>query len=181
MLQIKVAAKHAVDPEKDELGRRACGYSDDMTEREVYEAARGCWVIGERADREHYALVAHGGIIRMAIKINKVVTTTIRESSDSRDNRRAIEGEILRRGNPVYNAYVGKPSPVGPVRNPITYFPSKVGWVPCRCGCGKSVELGEFITGHDQTALHERVKQIGTVAEFLDWFDRPWRKEAQSA
>jgi hypothetical protein len=29
----------------------------------------------------------------------------------------------------------------------------------------------DFITGHDQTAPHNRVRQVGTVAEFLDWFD----------
>jgi hypothetical protein len=29
----------------------------------------------------------------------------------------------------------------------------------------------DFLTGHDQTALHDRVRQIGTVAEFLDWLD----------
>lgn len=113
----------------------------------------------------------------MAIKIHRLATAVVRDSADTRDNRRAIEGDILRAGDKVYETYVGKPSPVGKVRNPITYFDSEVGHVPCRCGCGESVALGEFLTGHDQTALHERVKQIGTVAEFLDWFDRPWRKE----
>lgn len=180
MLHITVAAQHEVDPEQDELGRRLCGYSDSMTEREVYEAARAAWVLGERADREHYALVTHAGVVRMAIKIHCLTTVTFRASSDTRDHRRAIEGEVLRAGDPVYDTYVGKPSPVGKVRNPITYFDSQVGHVPCRCGCGKPVALGDFIAGHDQTALHERVKQIGTVAEFLDWFDRPWRRDTAS-
>lgn len=51
MIHITMAAAHSVDPERDELGRRVCGFADSMTEREVYEAARGCWVLGERADR----------------------------------------------------------------------------------------------------------------------------------
>jgi len=33
------------------------------------------------------------------------------------------------------------------------------------------VTLGDFAIGHDQKALHARVAQIGTVAQFLDWFD----------
>lgn len=30
---------------------------------------------------------------------------------------------------------------------------------------------GEFVRGHEQTALHQRVAQIGTIPEFLRWFD----------
>ena len=28
-----------------------------------------------------------------------------------------------------------------------------------------------FLPGHDQRAIHDRINQIGTVSEFLDWFD----------
>jgi len=30
---------------------------------------------------------------------------------------------------------------------------------------------GDFVPGHDQKAIHERIARIGTVAEFLDWMD----------
>ena len=32
-----------------------------------------------------------------------------------------------------------------------------------------------FVSGHDQRALHERVAKIGTVAEFLSWFDQTYQ------
>jgi hypothetical protein len=33
------------------------------------------------------------------------------------------------------------------------------------------------VTGHDQRALHNRVRQIGSVAEFIDWFDNVWQED----
>lgn len=30
---------------------------------------------------------------------------------------------------------------------------------------------GWFAIGHDQKALHARISKIGTVREFIDWFD----------
>lgn len=61
------------------------------------------------------------------------------------------------------------------MRNPITYFTDDAfdktsDAHECRCGCGGEVAGRDFLTGHDQTALHAR-KEIGTVADFLDWFD----------
>ena len=70
--------------------------------------------------------------------------------------------------------YVDKKSPVQNVRNPVTYFTSPLDAKgdPCQCGCGKLAPKGRsFLPGHDQTALHDRVKQIGTVADFINWFD----------
>jgi hypothetical protein len=57
------------------------------------------------------------------------------------------------------------------VRNPVTYFDSTVGGWLCGCGCGEEIFAGEFVRGHEQTALHQRVAQIGTIPEFLRWFD----------
>lgn len=41
----------------------------------------------------------------------------------------------------------------------------------CRCGCGEMTIGGDFVSGHDQKAIHERIARIGTVGEFLDWMD----------
>ena len=72
----------------------------------------------------------------------------------------------------MYQAYVGQPTPDSArVRNPVTYFDSTVGGWPCGCGCGEEIYAGEFVRGHEQTALHQRVAQIGTIPEFLRWFD----------
>jgi hypothetical protein len=56
------------------------------------------------------------------------------------------------------------------------------GW-PCGCVCGAEIFAGEFVRGHEQTALHQRVAQIGTIPEFLRWFDavRAGAKPASSA
>lgn len=80
--------------------------------------------------------------------------------------------KILVPGHPVHDAYVGKPSPLGARRNPVGYFDTPLDDTqPCECGCGESVKGMPFLRGHEQTALHQRVKQIGTVAEFIQWFD----------
>ena len=77
-----------------------------------------------------------------------------------------------RSDHPVHQAYVGQPTPDSArVRNPVTYFDSTVGGWPCGCGCGDEIYAGEFVRGHEQTALHQRVAQIGTIPEFLRWFD----------
>lgn len=170
MIVITIKGDHFLD-EPDELGRTRCGWREGMSDYELYEAARGSWVLGPQADREHYALVIHDNIVRQSIEIERVVETV--------NDRRAVEGKVLKPGHKVYDTYVGKPSPVAPQRNPIRYFDSPVGRKPCRCGCGKPVSAGDFAMGHDQTALHERIKQIGTVSEFLDWFDNlaePFKK-----
>lgn len=162
MIVISINHDHFLD-EPDELMRTRCGYREGMSDEELYEVARGCWVLGPRADREHYALIVHRGIVRGAIEIDRLI--------DVNTGRRAIEGKMLEPGHAVYDTYVGKASPVPPQRNPIRYFSAQVGRKPCRCGCGEPVPSGDFVVGHDQIALHERIRQIGTVAQFLDWFD----------
>ena len=162
MIVITIRAEHSLSA-PDELGRTRAGYRPGMSDEELYEAARGCWVLGPQADREHYALVVYDGIVRQAIEIDRLVNTT--------GGRRAIEGSVVELGHAVYETYVGKKSPVPPQRNPIRYFDSPVGHKRCRCGCGEVVPSGDFVVGHDQKALHERIKKVGTVAQFLDWFD----------
>lgn len=162
MLHITLGPARPVDRQIDELDRDRVGFAEDMTEQELYEANRGCWVLGARADREQYALVTFDGRVRQAIGIDRIVST---------GTRRAIEGRILTAGDPVFDAYVGKPTPVGRVRNPITYFDAPIGRRLCACGCGEVIALGAFLPGHDQRAIHARIARVGTVVEFLRWFD----------
>jgi len=162
MIHITLADMRSVKPWEDALRRSYVGFAEELTEEELYEANRGCWVLGARADREQFAIINYKGVIRQAIEIKQIVPA---------GNRRAIEGRILSAGHPVYDAYVGKPSPVGTVRNPITYFESEFAARVCGCGCGAEVNLGYFLPGHDQKALHDRVAKIGTVHDFLLWFD----------
>lgn len=69
----------------------------------------------------------------------------------------------------MHNAYIGKA--MKGTRNPIQYFDAPEDRTPCLCGCGHLV-FGDFVAGHDQRAIHDRVAKIGSVAEFLGWFDR---------
>lgn len=73
--------------------------------------------------------------------------------------------------------YVGKPAPNGAQQNPITYFKSPLGNRECNCGCGKPINRGDFLPGHDQRAIHERIARVGTVLDFIAWFDQTWRPE----
>lgn len=100
----------------------------------------------------------------MAARIDTII------DAPGKPGRKIIEGEPLPEDHPVYQAYVGQPTPDSArVRNPVTYFDSTVGgWL---CGCGEEIYAGEFVRGHEQTALHQRVAQIGTIPEFLRWFD----------
>jgi 5-methylcytosine-specific restriction protein A len=98
----------------DHLGREVVGFSPGMTAAELYEANRGRWVLGPRADEERFMLLSFEGIVRQAIEIDRLVPCGPR--------RRAAEGRVLEPGHPVYDEFVGKPSPVTGVRNPVTYF-----------------------------------------------------------
>ena len=109
-------------------------------------------------------IVSFGGEVRQAVEIESIEPV-------ERGHRSVVHGTILRAGHPVYDKYVGKTSPVQGMRNPVTYVKDDIDARPCRCGCGGTTSGGDFLVGHDQTALHARVKQIGSVAEFIDWFD----------
>lgn len=163
MLHITLGPKRDVDPAVDGLGRTTIGFDENMSKEDLYRANRGCWVLGSRADQEDYALISYGGTVRQAIKIDAIVPTA--------GGRRAIEGQILAQGDPVYENYVSKKSPVTGVRNPVTYFTPAVGQRLCACGCDGTVEKGAFLPGHDQRAIHARVSKVGTVLDFINWFD----------
>lgn len=148
----------------DPLGRDRAGYKKGMSPLAIYDAARGTWHLGAKANRERYVLFAFQGHVKLAVEISRV--------DPSPDGRSVITGNILEPGHPVYDRYVNQASPIAPQRNPVGYFDAPEDHTPCLCGCGEPTPAGkDFVTGHDQTALHERVKQIGSVKEFMDWFD----------
>jgi hypothetical protein len=144
-----------------------------MSDEDCYRSNRGRWVLGARADHERYALFSARNegrkLVRMAIEITA-------PPEDTGEGRRALQGRILRPGHPVYDMYVGHGAPVTNQRNPVAYIDSPLdGQVSCACGCGDLVPLQrDFLAGHDQRAIHERVAQVGGVREFMDWFDRAW-------
>jgi hypothetical protein len=36
----------------------------------------------------------------------------------------------------------------------------------------------DFLPGHDQRAIHERIAKVGTVKDFITWFDDSWTEPA---
>lgn len=146
------------------LERELTGWDPTMSDREVYDAARGWWRLSGRALREKYAVVVGEGTVRMVVEIDEWA-----ENGD----RRGFAGSVLAAGHPVHDALVGEPDPVPTgSRNPVAYFrhPAEAG--TCRCGCGDTVAVGEWAQGHDQRALHELLNEDfdGSVSRFLDWY-----------
>lgn len=173
MIVITLGAERVVDPREDDLGRDRVGYSATMSPMALYDASHGAWHLGERANREHFALVTFGETGVLAIDIDRIEPVSGMVGGREGSRRSVIHGDILAKGHPIYDTYVGKRSPIPPQRNPIGYFDAPEEHAPCLCGCGGPTPAGkDFIAGHDQTALHDRVRQIGTVRDFIDWFDR---------
>lgn len=171
MIHITLNKERSVDPSDDALGRDRVGFSETMSPLALYDANHGTWKLGPRSHREQYALVSFQGTVRQAIEIDSIEAVTGVPPGDRQAGRSIINGKVLSEGHPVYDQYVDKPSPIQGVRNPVTYFEAPDEGRPCLCKCGATVQGRDFLPGHDQTALHTRVKQIGSVADFLRWFD----------
>lgn len=176
MLHITVGPQKPADTD-DGLNRSHVGYSPDMTPEEAFEHNHGEWVIGARGrdGKERYALFSFEGRVIQAVEITEMQKTRTFPDDPKRDDKYTIDGTILKKGHPVFDKYVGEAQPVTPGRNPVRYHEDPefdvAGGKLCRCGCGETAVKGDFIPGHDQKAIHERIARIGTVAEFLDWMD----------
>jgi hypothetical protein len=149
----------------DPLDRDRTGYAETMSPGAIYDANHGTWHLGAQAHRERYALFQHQREVKLAVEITSI-------DPSARDGRSIINGRTLTEGHPVHDNYVGKESPLPARRNPVGYYDAPEDATECLCGCGRTVPAGKtYYQGHDQTALHDRVRQIGTVEQFIDWFD----------
>lgn len=167
MIHITLTAKTLANDPTDPLGRTYYGWGEHDSVEANWANNRGYYVLGARADRQNYVLFSHQRKVVMAARITSIV------DAKGKPGKRIINGKPLGEGDPVYDTYVDGRTPdraVG-VRNPVTYVEGSVPGRPCGCGCGQVVFEGEFVRGHEQTALHQRVAEIGTIAEFLRWFD----------
>ncbi|TSB18169.1 hypothetical protein [Streptomyces benahoarensis] len=173
MIVISLGPERRVDPGEDELGRDRVGYGPTMSPTALYDACHGTWHLGERAQRERFALMTCDGVGVLAVAIDRVEPAPGGDEGREGARRSVIHGAVLTPGHAVHDAYVGKPSPLPPQRNPVGYFDAPEERSPCLCGCGEGTPAGkDFVTGHDQTAVHDRIRQLGGVRGFLAWFDR---------
>ncbi|MET8759243.1 hypothetical protein [Lentzea sp. NPDC004782] len=168
MLHITLAAKTPADDPTDPLQRTFYGWGEGDPVEQNWANNRGCWVLGARANRENYVIFSYYKVhkVVMAAEIDQII------DAPGRPGRKIIEGRLLSAGHPVHDRYVGESTPPSArARNPVTYFDSTVGGRLCGCGCGTEIFVGDFVRGHEQTALHQRVAKIGTIPDFLRWFD----------
>jgi hypothetical protein len=177
MIQFTLGAASEIAPGVCPMGRSFAGWREGMTEAEVFDVNRGRWVLGERADHEQYVLFNAEGIVRAAGEISRIAASDGKGDRDP-DGRRVIFGKPLMPGHPVHDAFVGKTSPVEGNRNPVAYFDSGLDHRFCGCDCGQAVNgKSAFLPGHDQRAIHKRIEKVGTVSEFLAWFDQAWSED----
>ncbi len=165
-LIIRIAAYHEL-AEPDSLGRTWVGHFPRMTQKEAYEAGRGVWKLGPRATAERFALIVGGDKVRAVVKIERWY--------DEPDDRRSFTGTVLDDSHPVHKATYGLPDPSGSAsRNPIAYaeLAEEREFRVCACGCGEQTQR-DFAQGHDQRAIHNRIRQHfgGSTLAFLEWFD----------
>jgi hypothetical protein len=113
-------------------------------------------------------MIVGDGRVRAIAEIGAVVPV---------DDRKALTGQLLTAGHPLYDAYIGTPDPLAnDSQNSITYgdLPGEVELRlrPCGCGCGQDTER-DFVPGHEMRAIQQRVRVHfdGSTTAFLAWLD----------
>jgi hypothetical protein len=169
VLIITLGARKRNDESDDKfLPRTHVGWEPGLSDEQVYEAGRGWWRMAEGAEGERLALIVGGGVVRLAVGIDKW--------APPEDGRRAFAGRILNSGDPVHRRFVGQPDPSGSTsRNPARYWKAKDvpgQYTPCLCACGAEVR-NQWLPGHDQRAIHARITRDfdGNVGKFVAWYD----------
>jgi hypothetical protein len=108
------------DPKDDPLGRPCYGWAEGMPDELAFELNRGAWDIdAERPVREQFVTFSFEGIIRMAVEVHSV-------NEIPRSYRKALQGAVLEAGHPVYDTYVGHPTPKTASGHTLGYFTPKV-------------------------------------------------------
>ncbi|MGW0359220.1 hypothetical protein ACWDXV_33950 [Nocardia nova] len=180
MLVIKLTRAQPQDEADDPLDREYYGWDPHRTSEENWNSNRGYWALGTKAAAQRHVLFVFEETVVMAAEITAVV-----EAGPAHPGRRILEGAPLSAGDPVHDSYVGKRGPVKSLRarNPVTYHEDKTPGFGrlCLCGCRTEVYDAHFVAGHDQAALHQRVAKIGTIPQFIEWFDKSYPATSPSA
>jgi hypothetical protein len=166
MLRITLAYPRRHSPSADPFLTRVWGgWDEDLTDQQVYDAGRGWWKVGDRAERESHAVLTSRGIARQVIEI------TGWDPGKQSNGRRAFRGTILSPGHLLHDRYVGQPLAAAS-RNPVGYIADEPD-TPCRCGCGEPAR-SLWLPGHDQRAIHDRIRRDfgGDIGSFIDWYDK---------
>lgn len=172
--------------EPDTLDRIEGGHFHGMTEQQAYEAGRGVWTLGPKADDERFAMIVGGGkgtgTVLAVIEIDGI------HDDRSLPNKRYFTGSVLAAGHPMRDTYLGQPDPSNSTsQNSVAYarnLPEEQQFLTrsCRCGCGTQVRKA-FAAGHDQRAIHHMIAKHfgGSTVTFLDWIENNPPSEKQPA
>jgi hypothetical protein len=108
VINFRLMPYHQRTPEEaefDPMDRPGAGWKPGMTPEEVWECNRGYWRLGARARGERYATFSTGdGRVRCAARIARVVNVGV---VPSRGMRYALEGAVLKPGDPEYDRLMG--------------------------------------------------------------------------
>jgi hypothetical protein len=162
------------DPTAEPMGRDWVGYQHELSDEEIFEQNRGIWYLGPRSYDQRYATFSYDNEVVVVAEISEIETIPY-PNDPLRPGKQAVVGRVLKDGDPAYDYFIGQR--VDQHRNPVTYIPDPdardIQQRTCACGCGTMVTgRSQFASGHDQRAVHERIRrQWGDTLGFIRWFD----------
>ena len=102
-LNIALSPFRDVDPETQPIPRRFVGYDPKLGDEQLWNANRGAYDLDESAAEEQFATFSYDGTIRLVAELEGIESV----EEDGRA-RKALLGRLLRRGDPVRDALVGR-------------------------------------------------------------------------
>lgn len=102
-INISLPGRSEVDPANQPIPRTFVGFDPRLSDDMLWDANRGAYEIDEHTAQERFATFSHDGSIRMVAELEGVENVV----EDGRV-RQALLGRILRAGDPVRDALVGR-------------------------------------------------------------------------
>ncbi len=122
-VNIKVTARHDLDPTTDPRGRTWTGWDSDASDQVNWDQNRGYHTFGPRVNQEQYATISFNGRIRLVAELTGRTEVSYPRGTGQ---KWSLEGYVLPPGNPIRAAFVTRPAPAG---RSIVYFPDPDGTI----------------------------------------------------
>lgn len=107
-INISLPPRTEVDGEGQPIPRSFVGFDPKVSDDLLWDANRGAYDLEDEAGNEQFATFSFDGTIRLVAELEGIETV-----DDHGTPRKALLGRILRAGDPVRDALVGKPLPEG--------------------------------------------------------------------
>ncbi|GAA1391785.1 hypothetical protein [Luteococcus peritonei] len=102
-INIALQARRDVDPDNQPIPRRFVGYDPKLGDEQLWNANRGAYDLDDFAATEQFATFSYDGTIRLVAELEGIENV-----DDEGTPRKALLGRLLRRGDPVRDALVGR-------------------------------------------------------------------------